>query len=133
MNVIPRAMAFVKMLVAPQVQQVEFVNQAVAFEQIQGSVDRYAVHPGIQFLSAFQDCSGIQVSFGAVHYAEQNFALARQANATFFQGFLQPAGALMGVDAFAGGDSMCCGVHGELGIPQREPSDAGSVAKRHCT
>ena len=133
MNVIPRAMAFVKMLVAPQVQQVEFVNQAVAFEQIQGSVDRDAVDPGIQFLSAFQDGSGVEVSFGAIHYAEQNFSLPRQANAAFFEGFLQAAGAFMDIDPFAGGDSMCCGGHGELGIPQREPSDAGSVAKRHCT
>lgn len=115
MNVVARAVAFVKMLVAAQVEEVEFVNQAIALEQIQSSVDSYAVHPGIEFLRAFEDRSGIEVAFGAVHYAKQDFSLARQADAALFQGFLQTAGAFMGVDAFSGRDSMCVGGHGELG------------------
>ena len=43
MNVVARAVAFVEVLVAAQVEQVELVDQAVAFQQVDGAVDRDAM------------------------------------------------------------------------------------------
>ena len=112
MDVVARAMALVEMLVAAKVQEIEFVDEAVALEQVESAINRDTMDAGIDFLGAFEDGAGVEVAFGVVHYFEEDFSLAREAYAALFQGGLEAAGALVGVDAFAGGDSMCgCGGH----------------------
>ena len=106
MDVVARAMAFVEMLVASEVQQIEFVNKTVAFEQIESAVNRNAVNAGIDFLRAFEDGAGIQVAFRVIHDLEQDFSLTREAYAALFESGLKAAGALVRVDAFTGRDSM---------------------------
>ena len=110
-NVIAGAVAFVEMLVAAQVEQIEFVDQAVALQQIQRSVHRYAMHARIEFLRALQDRSRIQMALGIVHDFEQNFSLARQSHAAFLESGLQTARSFMRVDALSGGNSMCGSGH----------------------
>ena len=111
-DVIAGAVTFVKMLVAAEVQKIEFVDEAVALEQVESAINRDTMYAGIDFLGAFEDGAGVEVAFGVVHYFEQNFSLSREAYAALFQGGLKAAGALVRVDAFAGGDSMCgCGGH----------------------
>ncbi len=110
-DVIARAVAFVEVLVAAQVEQVELVDQAVALQQIEGAVDGDAMDARVEFLRAIENGAGIEMALGVVHDLEENFSLAREADAALGEGFLQAAGALVGVDAFAGGDSMCCGGH----------------------
>ena len=113
MDVIARTMAFVEVLVAAQVQEIEFVNQAVALEQVKGAVNGDAVDAGINFLRAFQYRSGVQVAFRIVHDFEEDFSLACEADPALFEGGLEPAWALVRVDALAGRDSMCgWGRHG---------------------
>ena len=106
-DVVARAVALVEVLVAPKVQQVELIDEAVALEQIKSSVDGDTMHAGIDFLRSFENGAGVQVAFGVVHDLQQDFSLAGEAHATFFQRGLQAAGARVRVDAFAGGDSMC--------------------------
>jgi len=111
-DVIAGTVTFVEMLVPAEVQEIEFVDEAVALEQVESAINRDTMYAGIDFLGAFEDGAGVEVAFGVVHYFEQNFSLARQAYAALFQGGLKAAGALVRVDAFAGGDSMCgCGGH----------------------
>ena len=81
MDVIARAVAFVEVLVAAQVEQVELVDQAVALEHVQGAVDGDAMDARVEFLRAIQDGAGIEVALGIVHDLEQDFSLARQAHA----------------------------------------------------
>ena len=116
MDVIARAVAFVEVLVAAQVEQVELVDQAVALEQVEGAVDGHAVDARIEFLRAIENGAGVEVALGVVHDFEQDFSLARQAHAALFEGLLQAAGALVGVDALAGGDSMCGGGHDSVRV-----------------
>jgi len=109
---VARAVAFVEMLVAAEVQEIEFVNQTIALEQIESTVNRDTMNAGIDFLRAFEDGARVQVAFRLVHDLEQDFSLAREAHAAFFESGLQAAGALVRVDAFTGGDSMGgCGGH----------------------
>jgi hypothetical protein len=115
-DVIAGAVAFIEMLVATQVQQIEFIDQAVAFQQIDGAVDGHAMDARVKLLRAVQNGAGIEMALGAVHHLEQNFSLTGQAHAAFGEGFLQAAGALMGVDSLAGGDSMGCGGHDSVRV-----------------
>src|SRR5258706_4674942 len=111
-DVVARAMAFVEMLVAAEVQEIEYVDEAVALEQVESAINRDTMYAGIDFPGAFEDGAGVEVAFGVVHYFEQDFSLAREAYAPFFERGLEAAGALVRVDAFTGGDSMCrCGGH----------------------
>jgi hypothetical protein len=111
-DVVAGPMAFVEVLVAAEVQEVEFVDEAGALEQVKSAINRDTMDSGIDFLGAFEDGAGVEVAFGVVHYFEEDFSLAREAYAALFQGGLEAAGALVRVDAFAGGDSMCgCGGH----------------------
>jgi hypothetical protein len=54
---VARPVAFVEMTVAAKVQQVELVNQAVAFQQIDGAIDGDARDVGIDFLRALETVS----------------------------------------------------------------------------
>jgi hypothetical protein len=76
------------MLVAAKVQQVELVDQTVALEEVKGAVDGNAMDARVQLLGAFEDGSGVQMAFGLVHHFNEDFALAREANAALGQGGL---------------------------------------------
>ena len=104
---IARAVAFVEVLIAAEVQEVELIDQAIALEQIEGAIDRDTMDAGIDFLRAFEDGASVQVAFGVVHDLEQDFPLPGETHAALFKCGLQTARALVRVDAFAGGDSMC--------------------------
>ncbi len=111
-DVVAQAVAFVKVLVAAEVQQVELIDEAVALQQIEGAVDGDAMDAGIDFLGPFENGAGVQVAFGVVHDLEQDFSLAREAHTTLFESGLEAAGPLVCVNPFAGGDAMCgCGGH----------------------
>jgi hypothetical protein len=110
-DVVARTVAFIKMLVAAQVQKIEFVDQAVALQQVERAINGDAMNARIDFHGAVEDRAGVEVALGAVHDLENNSALAREADAAFGEGFLKAAGTRVGVDAFAGGDSMCGGGH----------------------
>ncbi len=108
MDVIARAVAFVEVAVAAQVQEVELVDQAVAFQQVDGSVDRYLRDSRVQLARAFQDFACVEVTAGCFHYLQKDAALTRQANASCTEFTLQTAWRFV-VDAFACGDAMCGG------------------------
>jgi hypothetical protein len=65
----------------------------------------------VQLLRAVENGPGVEVALGVVHDLQENFSLARQAHAALGERFLQTAGAIMGVDSFAGGNSMCGSGH----------------------
>ncbi len=115
-DVISGAVAFVEMLVAAQVEKIELVDQTVAFQKIDGAVDGHAVDAGIEFLRAIENGAGVEMALGVVHHLEENFSLARQAHAAFCEGLLQAAGAIVGVNALAGGNSMCCCGHDSVRV-----------------
>jgi hypothetical protein len=115
-DVIARTVAFVKMLVAAQMQEIEFIDQAVALQEIERAVNCHAMDARVDFDGAIEDGSGVEMALGAIHYLENNFALAGEADAALGKRFLQAAGTSVSVDAFAGGDAMCSGGHDDRRI-----------------
>jgi hypothetical protein len=76
-DVIARAVGFVVMLIAAEMQEVEFVDQAMALQEIEGAIDGDAMDAGIDALGALKDFVGGEVALGAVHDLEEDAALAR--------------------------------------------------------
>ena len=68
MNVVAGAVAFVEVAIAAEMEEVEFVNEAVAFQEIYGAIDGYLSDARVQFAGAFQDFAGVQVAAGGFHY-----------------------------------------------------------------
>jgi hypothetical protein len=106
-DVVARAVSFVIVAVAAEVEEIEFVDEAFFFEEIDGAVDGDEVNGGVHFLGAFEDLIDVEVLLGGVHHFEDDAALAGEANSLFTEGFLEAASGFGGVDAFAGRDTMC--------------------------
>jgi hypothetical protein len=106
-DVVAGAVGFVVVAVAAEVEEVELVDEAFFFEEVDGAVDGDEMDSGVHFLGAFEDLIDVQVLLGVVHDFEDDAALAGEANSLLAEGFLQVAGGVGGVDAFAGGDAMC--------------------------
>jgi hypothetical protein len=112
-DVVARAVGFVIMLIAAEMQEIEFVDQAMALQEIERAIDRDAMDAGIDALGALEDFIGCEVALGAIHHLEEDAALAREAHAFFYQRFFEAAGARINVNAFSGTDAMCgARVHG---------------------
>ena len=108
-DVIARAVGFVVVAIAAEMKKVEFVNKALALEQINGAVDGDEVDVGIDFLRTVENLVDIEVLLGGVHDPETDAALASEAYATVTKGVLEMTLRGSGVDAFAGGDAVCGG------------------------
>jgi hypothetical protein len=102
-NVIARAVAFVIVAMAAQVKQVEFVDQAVVFQQVHGAIDRDARDVGIDFLRAIENFFGVHVAGRTFEHFYEHHALAREANAARLDFALQMAEWLVFVDTFTDG------------------------------
>lgn len=70
------------MLLALHVHQVEFVHQAMPFEQVQCSIDRDPVDSRINLSGVTQNLRRIQMLFGVFHHAENCPALMGHSEAT---------------------------------------------------
>ena len=75
MDVVARAVAFVVVAIAAQVQQVEFVDEALAFQQVERAIDGDAGDGRIDFLRAFQDFGGVEMAASGFHDLQQDAAL----------------------------------------------------------
>ena len=99
------------MAITAQVQQVEFVNQALAFEQVERAVHGDAGDARIELLGAFEDFGGVEMAARCFHDLEQDAALFGEADAARSEGLLQVARGFV-IDTFASGDAMFwCGSH----------------------
>jgi len=114
-DVVARAMGFVVVAVAAEVEEIELVDEAFFLEEVDGAIDGDEVDGGVHFLGAFEDLIDVEVLLGGVHDFENDAALAGEANSLFAEGFLKASGGFSGVDAFAGGDAVC-GRGGHEGI-----------------
>jgi hypothetical protein len=90
-DVVALGATFVKMFFALQVHEVELINQAVAFEEMEGAVDSDAIDLGINFAGFAEKLAGVEVLLGSFYDAEDGAALARHAQATGHQLGLEAA------------------------------------------
>jgi hypothetical protein len=106
MDVIARAMSFVIVAIAAEVEKIELVDETFFFEQVDGAVDGDEMDFGADFLGAFEDLVDVEVLLGGIHDLEDDAALAGETNAALAKAVLEMAGSIGGVDAFAGRDAM---------------------------
>jgi hypothetical protein len=83
-------------------QQVQLVDQAMFFEQINRAVDGNQMHAPINLLSPLQDLIDIQVLLGVIHYLQNHAPLPRKTNALRAQRVLQITSSLRGVESLTG-------------------------------
>ena len=81
MDMVARAVAFVEVAIAAEMQEIEFVDEALTLQEIQRAIDGYAGYAWIEFLGALENFVGVEVAAGGVHDLEQDAALTREANA----------------------------------------------------
>jgi hypothetical protein len=113
MNVIARAVGFVIVAIAAEVEEVEFIDEALALEEIDGAVDGDEVDFGIDLLGAFENLVDIEMLLGGIHDLENDAALASDTDAALAESGLKMAGRFGRVDAFARRDaSRWRGGHG---------------------
>jgi len=106
-DMVAGAVGFVVVAVAAEVEEVELVDEAFFFEEVDGAIDGDEVDSGVHFLGAFEDLVDVEMLLGGVHDFENDAALASEANSLLAESFLEMAGGFGGVDAFAGGDAVC--------------------------
>jgi hypothetical protein len=82
MDVIPLWAPFVEMLLALQVHEIEFIDQAVALEQAECAIDGDAIDVGIELAGATQNLTRIEMLLRSLHNAQNGAPLMRHAQAT---------------------------------------------------
>jgi hypothetical protein len=92
MNVVPLRTPFIEVFLTLHVHKVEFVNQAVALEQVQSAIDRDAINAGIEATGLAKDLRRIEVLLGSLYHAENGTALVRHAEAARHKFSLQASG-----------------------------------------
>src|SRR5271165_741625 len=102
---VARAVALVEVPISAQVKQVEFVDQSVAFQQVNRAVDRNARDVGINLLRAIEDFARIKMPPRGFHYLQQHAALPGEPDSARAELALQPSWRFVDVDAFAGRNS----------------------------
>ena len=102
MNMVAGPVAFVEMAIAAKVEQIELVNQAVALQEIDRTVDGDSCDVGVDFLRALEDFTGIEMAARRLHHLEKHAALAREPDPARAQFALQTSGRFVDVDAFSG-------------------------------
>jgi hypothetical protein len=105
-DVVAGAVGFVVVAVAAEMEEVELVDEAFFFEEVDSAIDGDEVDRGVDFLGASENLIDIEVLLGGVHDFKDDAALASEANSLFAESFLEAASGFGGVDTFAGGDAM---------------------------
>ena len=105
-DVVARAVSFVVVAIAAEMEKIELVDETFFFEQVDGAIDGDEMDGGIDFLGAREDLVDVEVLLGGVHDFQDDAALASEANSLFTKRLLEMAGGIGGVDTFAGRDAM---------------------------
>jgi hypothetical protein len=69
-DVVARAVGFVEMAIAAEMQEIELVYQTVTLQEIQRAIDGDASYARIKFLGALQYFVGVEVAARCVHHLQ---------------------------------------------------------------
>jgi hypothetical protein len=87
-DVIARAVGFVIMTIAAEMEKIEFVDEALTLKKINGAVDGHEMDFRIDFLGAFENLVDVEVLLGGIHDLKDDSALAGEADAALAEGIL---------------------------------------------
>lgn len=105
-DVIARTVCFVIVAIAAKMKQIQFVNQALFFQEIDGAIYSYEVDLGTDLLRALEDLVNVEMLLGVVHDLKDDATLTREADAPLPKGLLEMSSGIRRIDAFAGRDAM---------------------------
>lgn len=91
-NVVALRAPLVVVLLALHMHEVEFVDQALALEQVNGAIDGDTIDLGVEFAGLAQNLAGIEMLLGGFHDGEDGTALAGHAEAARHEFRLQASG-----------------------------------------
>ena len=106
MDMIARAVGFVVVAVAAEVEEIEFIDETFLFEKVNRAVNGDEVNFGIDFLGAGEDLVHVEMLLGGIHDLQDDAALAGETNMALAKGGLEVASGSSGVDAFSTRDAM---------------------------
>jgi hypothetical protein len=81
MNVISLGTALVEMFFTLHVHEIEFIDQAMAFEKAESAVHRHAVDSWIEFAGVSQNLRGVEMLLRSFHHAQDRSSLMSEAYA----------------------------------------------------
>jgi len=108
-DMVAGTVCFVVVTVAAEVQEIEFVDEALALEKIDSAIDGDQMDVGVDLLGAVEDLVDVKMLLGGIHDLKDDAALAGQTDAAVAKRVLEMTLGGGGVDALAGGDAMCGG------------------------
>lgn len=79
MDVVSLRASFIVVLLSLHVHQIEFVHEAVTFEQVESAVHRDAVNLWVESAGPAQQLRRIKMLLGYLNHAENSTALTRHA------------------------------------------------------
>ena len=91
-DVVALRAALVIMFLALHVHEIQFVDQAMSFEQTESAINGDSVDVGIETAGVAQDLAGVEVLFGGFDHAEDGAALVGHAQAAGHKFGLQASG-----------------------------------------
>jgi hypothetical protein len=104
-DMVARTVGFVIVTITAKMEKIEFVDQALFLEEIDGAIDGDEMDVWINFLGAAENLIDIEVLFSVIHDLENHAALARKTDAALPESGLEMSGRVGGIDALAGGDA----------------------------
>ena len=105
-DMVAGTVSFVVVAIAAKMEEIELVDEAFFFEQVDGAVNGDEVDFGADLLGTVEDLVDVEMGFGGVHDLKDDATLASEADAALAKSFLEMAGGLGGVDTFATGNAM---------------------------
>ena len=106
MDVVPRPVRLIIVPVAPQVEQVQLVDQAFFFQQVNRAVNRDEVYASVNLLRAIENLIHVQVLLSVVHDLQDDAPLPRHANPACSRRLLESSRGFRGIQALTGGNAM---------------------------
>lgn len=70
----------IEVLLTIEMHEIKLVDQAETFQQVQRPVDGRPIDPAVTIPRERQESSGIEVTFGFLHYFDEGFSLGGDAN-----------------------------------------------------
>jgi hypothetical protein len=102
---VPRTVGFVIVTIAAEMEKVEFVDQPLFLEEIDGAIDGDEMDVFINFLGAAENLIDVEMLFGVVHDLKNHAALTRETDAALAESGLEVSGGVGWINALAGGDT----------------------------
>jgi hypothetical protein len=97
---------FVVVPVAAKMQQVQFVNEALLFQQVNRAVNGDEMHARVNLLRSLENLIDVQMLLGIIHYLQDDAPLPGHANSPRSRGLQEFPRCFGGIEALTSRDPV---------------------------